>query len=69
MQQGISGYRHRRADADSRRLLDLLIPHVQTALEVRRVLGAGEERPARANRQSEMVRMLMTLPRVYAPNT
>ncbi len=30
--------------SDSRRLLELLIPHVQTALEVRRVLGASEQR-------------------------
>jgi DNA-binding CsgD family transcriptional regulator/PAS domain-containing protein len=35
-------------DADSRRLLELLIPHVQTALEVRRVLGATEQRLAGA---------------------
>lgn len=36
------------ADADSRRLLELLIPHVQTALEVRRVLGVTEQRLASA---------------------
>jgi len=34
--------------ADSRRLLELLIPHVQTALEVRRALGATEQRLANA---------------------
>lgn len=36
------------ADTDSRRLLELLIPHVQTALEVRRVLGVTEQRLASA---------------------
>lgn len=35
-------------NADSRRLLELLIPHVQTALEVRRVLGVTEQRLAGA---------------------
>ena len=33
---------------DSMRLLELLIPHVQTALEVRRVLGATQQRLASA---------------------
>ncbi len=33
---------------DCRRLLELLIPHVQTALEVRRVLGATQQRLASA---------------------
>src|ERR1700739_1527534 len=36
------------ADADSRRLLELLIPHVQTALKVRRALGTAEQRQASA---------------------
>lgn len=35
-------------DSDSRRLLELLIPHVQTALETRRVLGLTEQRLASA---------------------
>lgn len=35
-------------DAESRRLLELLVPHVQTALEVRRILGATEQRLASA---------------------
>jgi DNA-binding CsgD family transcriptional regulator/PAS domain-containing protein len=35
-------------DADSRRLLELLIPHVQTALETRRVLGLTQQRLASA---------------------
>ena len=34
--------------ADSKRLLELLIPHVQTALQVRRVLGNSENRLANA---------------------
>ncbi len=34
--------------ADSRRLLELLIPHVQAALEVRRILGATQQRLASA---------------------
>lgn len=33
---------------DSRRLLELLIPHVQTALEIRRVLGVKDQRLASA---------------------
>lgn len=33
---------------DSRRLLELLIPHIQTALEVRRILGATQQRLASA---------------------
>jgi DNA-binding CsgD family transcriptional regulator len=33
-------------DPDSRRLLELLVPHVQTALEVRRALGVTEQRLA-----------------------
>jgi DNA-binding CsgD family transcriptional regulator len=33
---------------DARRLMDLLIPHVQTALKVRRALGAAEQRLADA---------------------
>jgi DNA-binding CsgD family transcriptional regulator len=35
-------------DSDSKRLLKLLIPHVQTALELRRVLGATKQRLASA---------------------
>lgn len=35
-------------EADSKRLLELLIPHVQTALEIRRVLGLTEQRLASA---------------------
>jgi DNA-binding CsgD family transcriptional regulator len=35
-------------DPDSRRLLTLLIPHIQTALEVRRALGVTEQRLASA---------------------
>lgn len=35
-------------DSDTRRLLELLIPHVQTALETRRALGLTEQRLASA---------------------
>ena len=35
-------------DSDSRKLLELLIPHVQTALEIRRVLGLTEQHLASA---------------------
>lgn len=35
-------------DADSKRLLELLIPHIQTALETRRVLGITQHRLASA---------------------
>ena len=56
---------------DARRFLELLIPHVQTALRVHRALGTAEQRQARTGKRWQMPAppRPLCLPEMAASNT